>query len=136
MSRRVIVVATTIALSLTLCMQAFAQGAEHKGTVVIPSSSMEKPGDAGKLSHTNIRMFLPAGGFQRAQPLAGAPPFSGYFYETPASIACIYKLTKAVAGCNPNTVTVNPTGGNKAIAIVDAYDDPNAASDLAYFPLR
>ncbi|MFZ1919012.1 MAG: S53 family peptidase [Terriglobales bacterium] len=133
MSRRVIVVATTIALSLTLCMQAFAQGAEHKGTVVIPSSSMEKPGDAGKRSHTNIRMFLPAGGFQRAQPLAGAPPFSGYFYETPASIACIYKLTKAVAGCNPNTVTVNPTGGNKAIAIVDAYDDPNAASDLAYF---
>jgi len=133
MSRRVIVVAITIALSLTLCMQAFAQGAEHKGTVIVPSSSIEKPGDAGKRAHTNIRMFVPTAGFQHAQPLAGGPPFSGYFYETPASIGCVYKLTKAVAGCNPNTVTVNPTGGSKAIAIVDAYDDPNAASDLAAF---
>jgi kumamolisin len=35
--------------------------------------------------------------------------------------------------CNPNVVTLNPTGGSKTIAIVDAYDDPNAASDLAAF---
>jgi subtilase family serine protease len=28
---------------------------------------------------------------------------------------------------------VNPSGGGKAIAVVDAYDDPNAASDLANF---
>jgi subtilase family serine protease len=38
-----------------------------------------------------------------------------------------------VAGCNPNTVTTNPTGGGRAIAIVDAYDDPDAATDIANF---
>ena len=130
---RSLIAAATAALSLTLCAQVFAQGAEHKGTIVIPSSSIEKASDVGKRSHTNIRMFVPAEGFKSPQPMTGAPPYTGYFYETPASIGCIYKLTKAVAGCNPNTVTVNPTGGSKAIAIVDAYDDPNAAADLTYF---
>ena len=131
--RRSLIAAATAALSLTLCAQVFAQGAEHKGTIVIPSSSIEKASDVGKRSHTNLRMFVPADGFKSPQPMTGAPPFSGYFYETPASIGCIYKFTKAVAGCNPNTVTANPTGGSKAIAIVDAYDDPNAAADLTYF---
>jgi subtilase family serine protease len=133
MSRRVFTAAGTIALSLGLGMQAFAQAAEHKGMIVVPSSSVERAGDLGKRAHTNIRMFVPAGGFRSPRPFAGGPPYSGYFYETPASIGCIYKLTKSVTGCNPNTVTANPTGGSKAIAIVDAYDDPNAASDLANF---
>jgi subtilase family serine protease len=30
-------------------------------------------------------------------------------------------------------VTAIPTGGSKAIAVIDAYDDPNAASDIAVF---
>jgi subtilase family serine protease len=30
-------------------------------------------------------------------------------------------------------VTKNPTGGSKAIAIVDAYDDPKALNDLKVF---
>ena len=72
-------------------------------------------------------------GLQFAKPEAGGPPFTGYLIETPASIACIYKLTTAVAGCNPNTVTTVPTGGSKAIAIVDAFHNPDAASDLATF---
>jgi subtilase family serine protease len=114
------------------CVQAFAQG-PVKGTVIIPPSSIEKPGDAGKRAHTNIRLFVPTGGFQSAQPLSGGPPYSGYLIETPASVACLFNLTKVVKGCNPNTVTAVPTGGSKVIAIVDAYDDPNAASDLAYF---
>jgi len=131
MRRYVTVAVAALAVSLALGIPAPAQ-TQHKGTVVIPSSSIEKPGDAGKRAHTNLRMFLPTGGFHSANPLVG-PPFSGYFYETPASIGCIYKLTKAVAGCNPNTLSANPTGGSKAIAIVDAFDDPNAASDLASF---
>ena len=56
-----------------------------------------------------------------------------YGYETPASLGCVYGLVKVVAGCNPNKVTANPTGGAKMIAIVDAYDAPKAASDLALF---
>jgi len=38
-----------------------------------------------------------------------------------------------VAGCNPNVVSSNPAGGSKAIAIVDAFDDPNAYADLQHF---
>ena len=63
-----------------------------------------------------------------------APPFSGFAYETPASLACVYHLVSPTpAGCNPNTVETNPSGGSKVIAVVDAYDDPNAADDLAAF---
>jgi len=62
------------------------------------------------------------------------PPFPGYFYETPASIACVYRLVEVtIPGCNPNATTTNPTGGSRAIAIVDAFDDPTAEADLATF---
>lgn len=109
-----------------------------RGKIVIPASSIAKPGDAGKRAHTNIRYFVPEGGFKTPQPQAiGAPPYSGYFYETPASLGCIYHLTTAKVsqqGCDPNVVTgANPTGGSNAIAIVDAFDDPTAVSDLQYF---
>jgi len=70
------------------------------------------------------------------------PPFTGYIYQTPASLACIYGLVAVIApGCNPNLFQPNsastlPAGGSKAIAIVDAYDDPNAAGDLAFFSFQ
>ena len=51
-------------------------------------------------------------------------------------MGCIYHLTtvpRKNGGCNPNVVTANPTGGSKAIAIVVAYGDGNAVSDLQYF---
>ena len=98
------------------------------GTLVVPSSTNVLPTDKGKKAHTNLRFIAPA----TASPLE-APPYSGYGYETPASLGCIYQLVTPVAGCNPNTTTADPTGGSETIAIVDAYDDPNAAPDLAYF---
>ena len=98
------------------------------GTVFIPDSSIAKPGDAGVRAHTNFQIFLPGG----SKP-NGTPPYSGYAFETPASLACIYQLVTVTPGCNPNVVTTNPTGGSNSIAIVDAYDDPWAAPDLAYF---
>ena len=108
--------------------------------VYIPGSSMSQPrnekGDV--MARTTLRILAPSAaqlhfGAQAAQPQE-LPPFAGYFYETPASIACVYKLVEVtVNGCNPNVTTANPTGGNKAIAIVDAFDDPTAASDLATF---
>src|SRR5262249_4856947 len=59
------------------------------------------------------------------------------YYETPASLACVYGLTSvspAQIGCNPNDPTLlNPSGGAKAIAIVDAFDYPTAMSDLQIF---
>jgi hypothetical protein len=63
----------------------------------------------------------------------GSPPFAGYFFETPASIACVYSLVPQGTTCNPNTVTGNPTGGSQSIAIVEPYDDPYAGPDLSYF---
>ena len=103
------------------------------GKVITPNSSIETPRDIGMRAHTNIHLLLPT------RPLAAAArpfgvPYAGYAYESPASLACVYGLAaKVVTGCNPNAVTSNPTGGSKMIAIVDAYDAPNAASDLAAF---
>jgi hypothetical protein len=95
----------------------------------------------GHHAHTNFKMFIPAAGMAARQnspgavPEASGPPFTGYFYETPASLACIYKLVpSADADCNPNNPNItNPAGGGRTIAIVDAYHYPTAASDLAAF---
>jgi len=98
------------------------------GQVIHPQSGVQEPGDIGVRAHTNFEVFMPAGG--RPEEL---PPYSGYGFETPASLGCIYGLVTAVSGCNPNVVATNPSGGSKSIAIVDAYDDPWAGPDLAYF---
>jgi len=98
--------------------------AQH--TVKIPASSHANALDAGVRMHTNVRYMA---GFTPDE----LPPFSGYAYETPASLACIYGLAPHTKGCNPNVTVQNATGGSQSIAIVDAYDDPNAAADLAYF---
>lgn len=98
-------------------------------TVVVPTASKAVSTDAGARMHANVR-FL-------SNPTAMSPnelpPFSGYAYETPASLACVYGLVAPTRGCNPNSTTRNSTGGTQTIAIVDAYDDPNAAADLAFF---
>jgi subtilase family serine protease len=101
------------------------------GALVIPPSNYAvSTGTTAKtrLAHTNLRVLAPT----TASPLE-APPQIGYAYETPASLACVYQLVTVTAGCNPSTLTANSTGGSQSIAIVDAYDDPNAPSDLAYF---
>jgi subtilase family serine protease len=92
-------------------------------------------GDAGVRAHTNFRLLQPNHPFSPAaiRPNSG-PPYPGYLYETPASIACVYGLVLPLTPyCDPNVVTANPTGGSRAIAIVDAYDYPSAASDLSTF---
>lgn len=101
-------------------------------TLTIPFSSIAGALDAGARAHTNITILASPGALSGSPQFYG-PPFAGLFYEDPASIACIYNLQPQVPGCNPNVTIQNPTGGRKAIAIVDAYDDPNAAADLAAF---
>jgi len=100
-----------------------------QGHVVIPQSNNHTAADAGVRAHTNLRIFVPDTPISPDE----LPPFTGYAYETPASLACIYGLVPATPGCNPNATTTNPTGGSQTIAIVDAYDYPSAASDLAIF---
>lgn len=140
--------ATVLALALPLVLAAkpadaaSAVGGRRGGQVEIPASSVEQPAHIGVRAHTNFKLFVLTGGMADVRPPALAPgaaaqespPFAGYFYETPASLACVYGLVSAgVAGCNPNTASRNPTGGARAIAVVDAYDDPTALSDLRIF---
>jgi kumamolisin len=112
----------------------------RQGSVVVPNSSVRPTSNGTTLStrvaSTDLLLYVPEGWkpLEVSPPRpAEAPPYAGYAYETPASLACIYSLVATTAGCNPNVVTTNPTGGTKAIAIVDAYDDPWAGPDLAYF---
>jgi kumamolisin len=97
-------------------------------TVVIPASSHANASDLGLRAHTNIRFIVP----ENMSP-DEAPPFAGFAFETPASLACIYGVVRPIPGCNPNSTTRTPSGGSQSIAIVDAFDDPNAAADLAFF---
>lgn len=95
-----------------------------EGQYIIPDSSMVHPNDAGKRMHTNLIIFKPKN-FSSSSPSADC--------ETPASIACIYGLTPQVTGCPINGTTAVPSGGWGAIALVEAYDNPYAESDLATF---
>jgi kumamolisin len=128
----------TLAIMAAFCFGivnfASAQALRKGGQVSIPASNTERNGDIGLRAHTNIKIFTPTGGLPHASAVASyGPPFAGYLFETPASLACIYNLVPQSSGCNPNVVTAAPTGGSTAIAIVDAYDDPGAAKDLAKF---
>ncbi len=114
-----------------LVIPAAAQGRGHHaapGTIIIPSSNEAALEDLGAKAHTNLRLVVPP-----STSPSEAPPYLGYGYETPASLACIYRVVAPIRGCNPNSTTNTPNGGSQSIAIVDAFDDPGAAADLAYF---
>ena len=121
----------------------FAQGAKPHVAPSLwhPDSNRQSPSDIGVRAHTNVvRVILPEANAKpsKASPASGVGPdtvpASGYYFETPSSLACIYGFVTVVTGCNPNTLTDVVTGGaGLAIAIVDAYDNPDAASDLATF---
>src|SRR5215472_13925723 len=120
----------------------FAQQASTRGKVISPQSNVEHREDIGVRAHTNVELLMPSGSGPSTSPVSGlgtvtplsTTPAPGFVAETPASLGCVYFLVSTrVSGCNPKTATLNPTGGSRAIAIVDAFDDPTAASDLATF---
>jgi hypothetical protein len=97
------------AIALFACLagspitNAFAQGrGEEKfsdlprfapGSLFEPQSNYVLMQDFGKRAHSNVRILVPpANPFAKAQTSTGTPPFAGYFYETPASLACVYGL--------------------------------------------
>jgi kumamolisin len=122
------------ALSSGVVNFASAQEQHVGGQITIPASSTELRNDIGLRAHTNIKVFTPTGGLpQEGTAALSGPPFAGYLFETPASLACIYNLVPQSGGCNPNAVAAVPNGGSTSIAIVDAYDNPGAAKDLAKF---
>lgn len=122
--------ALTVAIAPVLAQEALSirKAPAAPGTMMVPASNVAGTADRGLKAHTNIRVVVPA----IASP-AEAPPYSGYGYETPASLACIYRLVSPIRGCNPNSTLNTPNGGSESIAIVDAYHDPNALADLTLF---
>ncbi len=113
--------ATVICLALIVLCTAAMQA--QVGTIIVPASNLVSANQQSTHAHTNVLAFRAAGA-------NGATPEG----ETPASLACTYRLVKPVTpGCPIATTTVNMTKGTRAIAIVDAYDNPNAAADLEVF---
>jgi subtilase family serine protease len=105
-------------MMVVLASLAFAQESPAVGTIHTPLSTLGIPG----LPRTPLYVFIPEGGAQPAIPLG----------ETPASIACIYGVTTKTAGC-PKSGTVLPTGGTKAIAVVEYGQYTNMTKDAQTF---
>src|SRR5258708_18899098 len=81
-------------------LQQLLTSQEGLSSLVIPASSLVKPSDLGVRSHTNVR-YMTFKTATKAQPNA-LPPYGGYFFETPQSLACIYHVVTPIQGCNPN----------------------------------
>lgn len=115
-------------LLCTILAAASLAAAQEQSNILIPDSSIEKPGDVGVRMHTNYYMRVPDPSITPQSP----PP--GVTVETPGSIGCIYNLVSSpVSGCPVATATEVPSGGSETIVIVDAYDYPGAAADLKTF---
>ena len=102
---------------------------------ITPESSVERPADAGRRAHTNWVFGGTNGKVAEVGP--GTVESNGIVnhYETPSSMGCLYKIVGNTGPCVPN---INSPGGPQkggwgAIAIVDAYDNPYAAGELATF---
>jgi kumamolisin len=116
------------------------QAPSGSGYVRTPHSGIQLPDDLGVRARTLYKIYIPAGRQQDVTAFSeyefkpfSTQPIAGYNAETPASLACLYALTTAAAGCSPASATAVATGGSKAIAIVDAYDYPTALADLTAF---
>ncbi len=114
------------------------------GRITVPQSSLARAEDIGIRSHTQFKILVPSGrsdsepGFARENVVnlvlhQTTQPVSGYYAETPASLACLYGAVAVVTGCNPSTLITVASGGSRAIAIVDAYDYPTALADLTAY---
>ena len=112
------------ALFLVFASSAPVALAQDGHQVIVPASSIEYPWDIGVRAHTNIIMVK----LSQSETEGFAPPVA----ENPASLACIYHLVKQTKGC-PKTSKILPNGGTKAIALIDAYDNPDAETDIKTF---
>jgi subtilase family serine protease len=107
-----------------------------------PPSSIARPEDAGLRAHTNVVLSSPDG----SKPLVINPARvtaavsagdTVENFETPYSMGCLYVSSpaKRSTGCIPSlTANHGPSAaGWGAIALVDAFDNPNISDDLKAF---
>jgi kumamolisin len=112
-------------LIVILTCAAMLSGQVGSSYGIYPPSSIERPEDIGVRMHTNYIFYAPDGFIRPATQPAG---------ETPASLGCVYDVvSNPVSGCPIDGTTQVPSGGSGVIVIVDAYDYPSAAADLATF---
>src|SRR5581483_6474793 len=101
-----------------------------KGRIVIPQSSLPKSGGRAR-THYNI--LIPNTPVEPPRPGnrdAATPATTTSVAETPASLACVYRLVAKTFGCNPDQVSTVATGGSQVIVIIDAFHNPTAKADL------
>ena len=108
------------------------------GTVLLPESSVKRPEDRGRRAHTHHKILKLEGeplasedARPRARGMAVSPQLTAV--ETPASLACVYRLVTQIKGCDPDKVSQVASGGSRVIAIVDAYHNKTALKDLKKF---
>lgn len=118
-----------------------SEATPQAGHIFVPESSKEQPGDAGMRAHTLYVLHSTDGSKPKglsiptAQGVVG-PLATTMEAETPQSLGCLYVGSPVSAGCVPNYASGSggPTAaGYGAIALVDAFDNPTAATDLANF---
>jgi hypothetical protein len=88
---------------------------------VVPSALPDGP-----LAFTNVRL-LSAAFAQTGGPVKTAATFTPSGGYSPANLAQAYGFSQILFG------SVKGDGSGQTIAIIDSYDDPNIASDLATF---
>ncbi|HTS37578.1 MAG TPA: hypothetical protein VMH04_18020 [Candidatus Solibacter sp.] len=115
-----------------------SEATPQAGYMFMPESSKEQP--AGRVHTTYVLHSAdgkkPAG---MSAPMAMStitPAGTTEEAETPQSLGCLYVKSPNSSGCVPN-YNANSGGpsaaGYGAIALVDAFDNPNAATDLQAF---
>src|SRR3954470_469438 len=115
-----------------------SEATPQAGYVFTPESSKEQP--AGRVHTTYVLRSTDGGkptGLKAPMALSTVGPLATtQEAETPQSLGCLYVKSPSSGGCVPNynAGSGGPTAaGYGAIALVDAFDNPNASSDLAAF---
>ena len=113
---------------------ASASSALTQNVTIIPNSTLGDPSNPhlGRTPFRVLKTNTTRGPGENGSSAGGTAGPDAYA-ETPASVACFYGITALVPGCPTNGTTALPAGGPSTIAIIDAYNDPNAANDLAVF---
>jgi len=115
-----------------------SEATPQAGYAYVPESSKEQP--AGRVHTTYVLRSTDGNkpsGLQAPMSLSTMGPLSTtQEAETPQSLGCLYVSSPSSAGCVPNNTAGSggpSPAGYGAIALVDAFDNPNAASDLQAF---
>jgi hypothetical protein len=86
---------TAAASLLFLTQFVSAQSQSSRSHVAVPDSSIERPADLGVNAHNHLLVMMPeTGKFPGNAQRKELPPVPGFFFETPASIACVYNLVQ------------------------------------------